>query len=158
MTVGRGAPAPARPRKERRERAIGSLRSNCRRLNSFLLVSGDSQQGQLQGVTHRQPTRLDDVFGAPDGAPTLGPASRFDDHAWLGAGPQVLIHDPDLVVHQVDLRQVGEVRDQRFPHGPVQGVDGTVALSRGVHPLLAHPHPDHRLRPVPVPPLFHDHA
>src|SRR5215208_8179331 len=93
---------------------------------------------ELQPIYQGLPGGFDDVLGDADGAPhPLAVGGVYED-AGRGGGGAVLVQDADLVVGEVDLLELGIVRPYGLSQGPVQGVDGTVALGGGDHPVAVH--------------------
>src|SRR5215203_50807 len=111
----------------------------------------------FEAVYQGLPGGFDDVFGDADGAPhPLAVGGVYED-AGRGGGGAVLVQDADLVVGQVDLLELGIVRPYGLSQGAVQGVDGTVALGGGDHPVPVHGEFYGRLRRgLPAGALFGD--
>src|SRR5205807_9117319 len=60
-------------------------------------------QRQLEAMPQGLPARLDDVLRAAHGAPPLPPSRGFDHDPGPRGGAEVLVHDADLVIHQVHV-------------------------------------------------------
>ena len=90
------------------------------------------------------PARLDDVLRHPDGRPRPLPVGGVDQHPRDGTGALAGVEDADPVVGQVHPGQGRKVRPDGLAQGGVEGVDRTVALGRGHHPMFADVHLDRR--------------
>ena len=113
----------------------------------------------LERVHQRLPAGLDDVLRHPDRAPCVVPVAGVEQHARDRAGALVLVEDPDLEVHQLDVAEVGVGLADGLPQRLVERVHGAVAL-RGAHePLAVDPDLDGGLGLDPVLlALLDDHA
>src|SRR5215211_6341002 len=92
----------------------------------------------FQTVNKRLPGGFDDVLGDADSSPHPLAVSRVYEDASRSRRGAVLVENADLVVGEVYLFQLGIVRPDSFPQRLVQGVDRTIALCGGDHPLPAY--------------------
>src|SRR4051812_36906229 len=99
----------------------------------------------LQRIHERLPRGLDDVLRDADRAPCLPAIGRIEQHARHRASAVVRVQNPDLVVDELDLRQVRVELGDRGAQGPVERVDRPVALGRTQEALSIDPDLDRRL-------------
>src|ERR1700693_3091275 len=97
--------------------------------------SGGVEKPEDDRIVEGLPARLNDVLGHPDGGPGPLAVRRVDQYPGDGAGSPSGVEDPDSIVGQVDVVQHGELGADRTTQGPVERIDGSVALGHGVDAL-----------------------
>ena len=131
--------------------------------------TGASRAGVARGAAHLDrvlervdeclPARLDDVLRDADRSPRLVAVGRIDQDARDRAGALVLVDDPHLVVHELDVAQARVEAGDRVAERPVERVHRAVALGGAHQPLAPRPDLDRRLGLDPaVLALLRDHA
>lgn len=88
----------------------------------------------FDGIHKRLPARGDDVGRHADRRPRNRAVGALNENADFRGGSLFGGQDTNLVVGQVDFRELGVKDVQRFPQRHIEGVDGAVAYSgRGFH-------------------------
>src|SRR5437868_15331960 len=93
------------------------------------------QEAVGDGLLQRLPGRGDDVVLDTDRAPLTLAVGGLDENAGPCAGAVRPLQDTDLVVDQLQPRELGVEASERDTERVVQGVDGAIALTRGDDPL-----------------------
>src|SRR3989442_11679564 len=83
----------------------------------------------LDAIDQGLPTRFDDVRRHAHCSPPVMLIPGLNQYPHRGSGPRVAPQDPNLIVEQFHLLQLGIELGERFAQGTVERVDRTVPLS-----------------------------
>src|SRR2546425_9194015 len=101
----------------------------------------------LDAIDQGLPTRFDDVRRHAHCSPPVMLTPGLNQYPHRGSGPRVAPQDPNLIVEQFHLLQLGIELGERFAQGTVERVDWTVPLScRVLHCAIRSLDHDCRLR------------
>ena len=96
-----------------------------------------NRQAIFYSISQGKPTRLNDVRGRADRAPTARSVLHIDEHSRRRRRARVAVENVHLVVGQIEIRQMWIDGDQSLTQRGVQRVDRPVALSGGMENLTA---------------------